>query len=59
MAKVKYSDKLIGLKCSICNRRNYYTRKNKKSVERKIQLVKYCGWCRKRSAHKETKLTGK
>ncbi|RJP44614.1 50S ribosomal protein L33 [Candidatus Parcubacteria bacterium] len=57
--KSKYSENLIGLKCSVCNRRNYYTRKNKKKVERKIELAKYCQQCRKRTAHKETKLGGK
>jgi large subunit ribosomal protein L33 len=59
MAKVKYSDRLIGLKCSVCGRRNYYTRKNKKKVERKIQYKKYCKWCRKTTVHKETKIGGK
>ena len=59
MAKAKYSDKLIGLKCSVCNRRNYYTRKNKKTVERKIQFNRYCKWCKKSTSHKEVRLGGK
>jgi len=59
MAKVKRSDKLIGLKCDACKRRNYYTTKNKKTVERKIAYKKYCAWCRKHTAHKEGKITGK
>jgi large subunit ribosomal protein L33 len=59
MAKAKYSDKLIGLKCSVCARRNYYTRKNKKAVERKIEYSRYCAWCRKHTKHKETRITGK
>ena len=57
MAKVKRSDKLIGLKCDICKRRNYHTSKNKKSVERKIQFSKFCDWCRKHTIHKEARLT--
>jgi large subunit ribosomal protein L33 len=59
MAKSKHSENLIGLKCSACNRRNYYTHKNKKKVERKIEIKKYCRFCRKHTSHKETKITGK
>ena len=59
MAKSKYSDNLIGMKCSVCGMRNYYTRKNKKGVERKIELKKHCRKCRKATKHKETKITGK
>lgn len=59
MAKAKRSDSLIVLKCSVCKRRNYYTHKNKKSVERKIDLKKFCNWCRKTLPHKEAKITGK
>ena len=59
MAKVKYADNLIGLKCSVCNRRNYYVHKNKKKVERKLQFKKFCAWCRKHIEHKEVKITGK
>ena len=51
----KYSVNLIKLKCSVCNRVNYYTRKNKKLVERKIEMSKFCKWCRKHTAHKEAK----
>lgn len=59
MAKVKRSDKLIVLKCDACKRRNYYTTKNKKKVERKIEYQKYCRWCRKKTKHKEGKISGK
>lgn len=59
MAKTKRADKLIRLKCSVCKRANYYSTKNKKSVERKIEFVKFCKWCRKRTAHKEARITGK
>ncbi|MEK9186360.1 MAG: 50S ribosomal protein L33 [Patescibacteria group bacterium] len=51
----KFSAHLIKLKCSVCNRVNYYTRKNKKQVERKIEFKKFCKWCRKHSIHKEAK----
>ena len=49
------ADKLIKLACSKCKRINYWSRKNKKQVERKIELKKYCRWCRKQVSHKETK----
>ncbi|PIR82162.1 50S ribosomal protein L33 [Candidatus Kaiserbacteria bacterium CG10_big_fil_rev_8_21_14_0_10_59_10] len=48
-------DQLIKLGCSGCGRVNYWSRKNRKLVERKIDLKKYCRWCRKHTGHKETK----
>jgi large subunit ribosomal protein L33 len=55
MAQGKFSEKLIRLRCTVCKRANYTTRKNKKSVERKIALKKFCSWCRKHTEHKEAK----
>jgi len=46
---------LIKLACQDCKRTNYWSRKNKKLVERKIELKKYCKWCRKQAVHKEVK----
>ncbi|MDO8603808.1 MAG: 50S ribosomal protein L33 [bacterium] len=48
-------DQLIKLACKTCKRVNYWTRKNKKLVERKIELDKYCNWCKKHTVHKEAK----
>ncbi|WKZ26779.1 MAG: 50S ribosomal protein L33 [Candidatus Paceibacterota bacterium] len=48
-------DRLIKLACSKCKNINYRSSKNKKLVERKIELKKYCNTCRKRQVHKETK----
>ena len=59
MAKAKRSENLIVLKCDVCKRRGFYTHKNKKKVERKIELQKYCTWCRKKTKHKEGKISGK
>lgn len=59
MAKVKRSDRLITLRCSTCKRRNYYTNKNKKQVERKIEYAKFCKWCRAKTVHKEGRISGK
>jgi large subunit ribosomal protein L33 len=56
MAKTKRSEKLIALRCDVCKRRNYYTRKNKKKVERKIEYKKFCKWCKKHTLHKEVKI---
>lgn len=47
---------LFKLQCAQCKRFNYYTSKNKKKVERKIELKKFCKWCKKRTAHKEAKI---
>ncbi|TSC82008.1 MAG: large subunit ribosomal protein L33 [Parcubacteria group bacterium Gr01-1014_20] len=54
MAKAKRADNLIRLKCSVC-KRLIYNRRNKKKVERKIELKKYCAHCRKHTLHKEAK----
>jgi len=51
-------DNLLRLKCSKCKSANYYTSKNKKKVERKIELMKFCKVCRKTTMHKEAKITG-
>jgi len=45
------------MKCDQCGRSNYYTAKNKKQVERKLEYKKFCKQCRKHTAHKETKLS--
>jgi len=46
---------LVKLSCTKCKRTNYDTRKNKRTVERKLELQKYCKWCRAKTLHKETK----
>ena len=33
----------------------YWTAKNKKLVTRKIELKKYCKWCKVNTKHKEVK----
>jgi len=55
MAQGKFGERLVKLRCSDCKEINYYTRKNKKLVERKIELKKFCGKCRKHQVHKEIK----
>jgi len=55
MADSKFSKNLIKLRCITCKSTNYYTRKNKKLVERKIELSKFCKKCRAHTPHKEAK----
>ncbi len=46
---------IITLACSDCKRRNYSTMKNKKNDPDRIELRKYCRFCRKHTGHKEVK----
>ncbi|MDD3098705.1 MAG: 50S ribosomal protein L33 [Candidatus Pacebacteria bacterium] len=46
---------IVKLQCTECKRINYYTRRNKKTVERKLELKRYCPWCKKHTLHKEGK----
>ncbi len=43
----------LGLDCKVCKRRNYITSRNKINTPEKLQLVKYCRTCKKKTAHKE------
>jgi large subunit ribosomal protein L33 len=55
MAKKKPFAKL---QCTVCKEINYYTKKSKgKAVktEKKLELKKYCKFCRKHTLHKEGK----
>ncbi|HEV8339735.1 MAG TPA: 50S ribosomal protein L33 [bacterium] len=46
---------IVTLACSVCKRRNYVTMKNKKNDPDRIELSKFCKWCRKHTPHKETR----
>ena len=48
-------DNLIKFQCKECDRINYYSRKNKKTVQKKLELKKFCNWCKKHTLHKELK----
>lgn len=48
-------DFMVKLACEKCKRINYYTRRNKKTVEKKLEYKKFCKWCRKNTVHKEAK----
>ena len=47
---------LIALQCTECKRRNYTTQKNRRNVQGKLELKKYCKWCKSHTLHKETKI---
>ena len=45
----------VTLVCSECKQRNYHTNKNNKNDPDRIELKKYCRFCRKHTTHKESK----
>lgn len=47
-------DKVI-LACTECNNRNYKTTKNKQTTQDRIELKKYCKFCKKHTLHRETR----
>jgi large subunit ribosomal protein L33 len=46
---------IITLSCGVCKRRNYTTTRNKKKQTDKLEISKYCPFCRKHTLHKEVK----
>ncbi|MBL7053893.1 50S ribosomal protein L33 [Patescibacteria group bacterium] len=48
-------ENLIKFECSECKRINYFSRKNKKLIKERLELRKYCKWCKHHTKHKETK----
>ncbi len=46
---------IIHLGCLECKQRNYSTTKNKRSTPAKLELKKYCRFCKTHTVHKETK----
>nr|WP_187351009.1 50S ribosomal protein L33 [Capillibacterium thermochitinicola] len=45
----------ITLACTDCKNRNYRTNKNKKSNPERLELKKYCKFCRQHTIHRETR----
>ena len=43
------------MECSACKTYGYVTSKNRQNVTEKLERAKYCRFCRKHTAHKETK----
>ena len=44
------------LECTECKRCNNATEKNKRNTPNKLELRKYCPWCRKHTVHREVKI---
>ena len=49
----------VTLACQECKQRNYNSMKNKKNNPDRIELEKYCKFCKKHTTHKETKSVSK
>ncbi|NBI08297.1 50S ribosomal protein L33 [Senegalia massiliensis] len=47
-------DKII-LACTECKHRNYTTTKNKRLHPDRVEMKKYCKFCKTHTNHKETK----
>ena len=45
----------VTLACTECKQRNYNTKKNKKNDPDRLEMNKYCRFCRKHTLHRETK----
>ena len=45
----------VTMACTECKQRNYTTKKNKKNNPDRIEISKYCKFCKKHTAHRETK----
>lgn len=45
----------VTLACQECKNRNYTTTKNKKTTTGRIELKKYCKFCKTHTTHKETR----
>jgi large subunit ribosomal protein L33 len=46
---------IITLACTECKRRNYSSTKNKKKTTERLEMSKFCRFCRKHTSHKESK----
>ncbi|HJO17506.1 MAG: 50S ribosomal protein L33 [Acidobacteria bacterium] len=46
---------IISLACNECKRRNYSTTKNKRTMSDRLQIKKFCRWCRTHTTHRETR----
>ena len=45
----------ITLACTECKQRNYDTTKDKRTHPERLEMKKYCRFCRKHTLHRETK----
>ena len=47
---------LLSLQCSVCKNKNYTSSKNTINTKEKLNLKKFCKFCRKETEHQEVKL---
>ncbi len=45
----------VVLACTECKQRNYNTKKEKKNTPDRLEMQKYCRFCRKHTLHRETR----
>ena len=45
----------VVLACAECKQRKYHTSKNKKNDPDRLEMSKYCRFCKKHTVHKEAK----
>ena len=45
----------ITIACTDCKQRNYTAKKDKRKHPERLELKKYCRFCRKHTAHRETR----
>jgi large subunit ribosomal protein L33 len=45
----------VTLACEDCKRRNYQSNKNRRNDPERIEMRKFCRWCGRHTAHKETR----
>ena len=55
LSKEKEMRENIIIACTECKQRNYDSQKNKKNDPDRIEVKKYCKFCKKHTVHKETK----
>lgn len=62
MSKIKSPRKFITIECIDCRNNllskgvsRYLTSKNKRNTPKKLEILKYCKFCKKRTIHREIK----
>jgi len=55
MAAKKGNRVKVVLACTDCKQRNYDNYKNGKTTTERLELKKYCRFCKKHTVHKEAK----
>ena len=43
----------LKMQCTVCKNVNYFTKKTKAMLEKKLEMSKFCKTCKKHTAHKE------